>query len=1062
MVWNVTAGDGEKKVFVKFKDEVGNESEVASDAILLDTQAPTGCSFIITSDTGIVDANGELRYTNNKNKTVNLEFVQGDAEFVKISNVETFYEAKWTAFQDHYDGWQLPLEGADGKYFVYVKFRDMAGNETQPMFKKLIVDTHIPVDVKFYINQQAPITNNPLVDLSIFARGASFMRLSETADFEGVEWEKYGTSKKWEFKGEDGMKQLFIEYQDSAQNITNPTSAQILLDREAPTPISISINDNEERTRDAHVTVRVKAEGATQMQVSLVPKFKSSNWVTYSDAPFITAFDNIRGDRKVYAHFRDEAGNISETISASIIYESVPVNCEIVIDENANYTIHPTGEVTLTLHAQNANEMLISNHEEFRRADWQPYETKIKWTLDEGDGLRTIYVKYRSATGTISDPVSDNIIVDRKGPYDMSLIVNNGDKSTFSNLLSVQVKAQDAQYMEISTTPDFKGSTWENYDFYPNTIAVRDGGGFRQVYARFRDETGNISEPIVDSILVEVAPMDMHMEINKRADYSTAKDRMVDLDIHVHAQYASEMMISNNEDFSGGVWESYKPQKKWQLADEDGARRVYVKFRSHTGTVSDVISDFIIQDRIPPINNKIYLSTTRAGQAINPSLIFISVSSDGAAMMQTSNSPEFSSKHWTWDNYSDLSFVHNIGMRKGEVTVWVRFRDESGNISDPVTETIFINRTAPDNNEVSVSSATDLGFVNAEGAKLKLFSNDATEMRMAQSALDLQNTTWIPYQEEFDWKFGGKDGIKYLYVQYMDKTGNISKPIRTSVELDRQPPRFGSMRIVEDYCTNDLRIVNLEIKAIEASKMMVSNSADFSDGVWERLKKRKIWRLPDADGEKTVYVKFADDADNETEVFSDQVLLDRTAPVGSIAINRNERITNEMSTLLQIETGDAQKMRVSDSPVFDKAIWGPPVNNMVWQFGGLDGKKVIYMQLVDEAGNPSKVFTDSILIDTEAPIVRSVAIDNDISAVKMGKKVSLQSKVFGADYMMISNSPDFSGASWEPYFQEKEWELKTGEGWRTVYFKFKDSLENESHVFSDNIQVFKKLYHVGN
>ncbi len=90
--------------------------------------------------------------------------------------------------------------------------------------------------------------------------------------------------------------------------------------------------------------------------------------------------------------------------------------------------------------------------------------------------MRTIYVKYRSETGTISDPVSDDIIVDRKGPYDMSSIVNNGEKSTFSNLLSVQVKAQDAQYMEISTTPDFKGSTWENYDFYPNTIAVRDGG----------------------------------------------------------------------------------------------------------------------------------------------------------------------------------------------------------------------------------------------------------------------------------------------------------------------------------------------------------------------------------------------------------------------------------------------------------------------------------------------------------------------------------------------------------------------------------------------------------
>ncbi len=70
--------------------------------------------------------------------------------------------------------------------------------------------------------------------------------------------------------------------------------------------------------------------------------------------------------------------NISETISSSIIYEAVPVNCEIIIDENANYTIHPTGEVTLTLYAQNASEMLISNHKEFRRADWHTLRNQSK------------------------------------------------------------------------------------------------------------------------------------------------------------------------------------------------------------------------------------------------------------------------------------------------------------------------------------------------------------------------------------------------------------------------------------------------------------------------------------------------------------------------------------------------------------------------------------------------------------------------------------------------------------------------------------------------------------
>ena len=43
-----------------------------------------------------------------------------------------------------------------------------------------------------------------------------------------------------------------------------------------------------------------------------------------------------------------------------------------------------------------------------------------------------------------------------------------------------------------------------------------------------------------------------------------------------------------------------------------------------------------------------------------------------------------------------------------------------------------------------------------------------------------------------------------------------------------------------------------------------------------------------------------------------------------------------------------------------------------------------------------------------------------------------------ATEMMISNTPDFVNASWEPYQSTKLWSLLPGEGWRTVYVKTKD------------------------
>lgn len=54
--------------------------------------------------------------------------------------------------------------------------------------------------------------------------------------------------------------------------------------------------------------------------------------------------------------------------------------------------------------------------------------------------------------------------------------------------------------------------------------------------------------------------------------------------------------------------------------------------------------------------------------------------------------------------------------------------------------------------------------------------------------------------------------------------------------------------------------------------------------------------------------------------------------------------------------------------------------------------------------------------------------------------------------MMISNSPDFAGAQWEPYVTEKDWTLDPGEGWRTVYVKSRDRL-GQVTVVHDSIYL---------
>lgn len=72
--------------------------------------------------------------------------------------------------------------------------------------------------------------------------------------------------------------------------------------------------------------------------------------------------------------------------------------------------------------------------------------------------------------------------------------------------------------------------------------------------------------------------------------------------LKLFAEDSFQMTISNQENFSGGVWEPYQETKEWILESGDGEKTVYAKFRSKEGGTSKVATDRIILDTIPPSN----------------------------------------------------------------------------------------------------------------------------------------------------------------------------------------------------------------------------------------------------------------------------------------------------------------------------------------------------------------------------------------------------------------------------------------------------------------------------
>lgn len=84
-----------------------------------------------------------------------------------------------------------------------------------------------------------------------------------------------------------------------------------------------------------------------------------------------------------------------------------PTNPSITINSGA--TITRVRAVTLALGATNASEVMVSESSNFTSGSWMAYATSTSFTLSEGLGHKTVYVKFKSSTGGVSTVASDTI-----------------------------------------------------------------------------------------------------------------------------------------------------------------------------------------------------------------------------------------------------------------------------------------------------------------------------------------------------------------------------------------------------------------------------------------------------------------------------------------------------------------------------------------------------------------------------------------------------------------------------------------------------------------------------
>ena len=295
-----------------------------------------------------------------------------------------------------------------------------------------------------------------------------------------------------------------------------------------------------------------------------------------------------------------------------------------------------------------------------------------------------------------------------------------------------------------------------------------------------------------------------------------------------------------------------------------------------------------------------------------------------------------------------------------------------------VSDAILLDTTPPAG---LIAINGDAVFTNSATVRLNITCNDAAgsgcdRMRTKNDGANWPEESWeIFVSDRSNWGLTGSDGSKTVYIQFKDAAGNISTVSSDSIQLDTTAPS-GSVIINAGAANTSSSSVALSFSCSDNSgsgcgEMRVSNDGANWPGTWDAFAStRNDWPLTSGDGSRTVYVEFRDNAGNISVTVNDGIIVDATAPGGSLSISsgtNNPEVTNLSIASLNVICSDGSGtgcafMSFSNDGASWSA-WEPLSANARWAMSEGSGAKTVYARLKDNAGNTGLV-SDTITVDT--------------------------------------------------------------------------------------------------
>lgn len=416
---------------------------------------------------------------------------------------------------------------------------------------------------------------------------------------------------------------------------------------------------------------------------------------------------------------------------------------------------------------------------------------------------------------------------------------------------------------------------------------------------------------------------------------------------------------------------------------------------------------------------------------------------NGCARMQFSND----NQNWSAVETFAATKTWTLSPGGGTKTVYARFTDTPGNIGT-VADSIVLDMAPPTGTLVINSGAA---ATNSTAVTLTLACSDVNGCTHMQFSNDNQNWSAAdPYAATRAWTMLSGGGTKTVYAKFKDSSGLWSAAVNNSIVLETASPGVTYPIKITNGTTNYFKSIQIAYNAaldgdtIQCQALELAENLSFDQDKTVNLVggynsdfavSAGITRI---NGAMTLNAgKVAAES-----IFLQRNIVDTTPPVSSASPPGG--VYADLSVSLTCNDGEGLGC---DKIYYTTDDAASPAAFSLYTTGSslpVTASTRLRYFATDLAGNSENYNVQTYTIDTAPPTGTVVISSGDIYTISQNVTLTLAcSDAHECDQVKFSNESGSWSAA-EAYAGAKEWALTPGDGIKTVYAMFKDSVGNWS------------------